>query len=146
MRAFIAVASMELRTRELDKTLDISSPSDATQKARAFKTNARNSLNLAMQDLSHVLKRVFANPNDLENLEALFSMWFLILHFGMYDEDLVETSYMHLNGIRSFTAEYFHGDNSHRIYKLPPAAKQLLLFTWLVYAPCPSHIIYHESY
>lgn len=135
MRAFIAVASMELRTRELDKLQDTSSPSETKQRAHAFRTNARNSLNLAMQDLSYVLKRVFLNPSDPELLETLFSMWFLILHFGMYDPDLVETSYMHLNGIRSFIVEYFDSASTHRSQKLPPAATQLLFFIWSVSNP-----------
>lgn len=134
MRAFIAVASMELRSRELNKLQDVSSPSDAARRARAFKTNARVSLDLAMQDLSHVLKAVFENPNDPELLDVLFTMWFLILHFGIYDCDLVDTSYMHLDGIKSFLAEYFHGSSTQRIYKLPPASTQLLLFIWSVQA------------
>lgn len=142
MRAFIAVASMELRTRELDKLQDISSPSDAAQRAHAFKMNARNSLNLAMQDLSHVLKRVFMNPDDPELLETLFSMWFLILHFGMYDGDLVETSYMHLNGIKSFLIEYFDATSVRPIQKLPPASTQLLFFIWLVPGPDDSSRYY----
>lgn len=128
MRAFIAVASMELRTRELDKLQDVSSPSSAAEKARAFKISARNSLDLAMQDLSYVLRGVVLNPNDPEALEALFSMWFLILHFGMYDSDLIDASYMHLNGIKSFIAEYFHGSDIYRIHRLPPACTQLLHF------------------
>lgn len=135
MRAFIAVASMELRSRELDKLQDSSSPSQVTHKAHSFKTNARNSLQLAMQDLSSVLDRVVLDPNDPELLETLFSMWFLILHFGIYDYDLVDTSFMHLNGVKSFLAEYLHGNSTQRIHRLPPAAKQLLVYIWSVPSP-----------
>lgn len=118
MRAFIAVASMELRSRELVKLQDVSLSPQSNRKAQTFKANASNSLSLAMQDLSSILDRVVLTPNDGELLETLFSMWFLILHFGIYDADLVETSYMHLNGVQSFLAEYFHGDITRRIYQL----------------------------
>lgn len=132
MRAFIAVASMELRSRELVKLQDVSLSPQSNRKAQTFKANASNSLSLAMQDLSSILDRVVLTQNDSELLETLFSMWFLILHFGIYDADLVETSYMHLNGVQSFLAEYFHGDITRRIYQLPPACKQLLVYIWSV--------------
>lgn len=130
MRAFIAVASMELRSRELAKAQDMLQSSGGLEKARSFKENASHALHLAMQDLSQVLDRLADQPNDHGNLEVLFSMWFLILHFGIYDSDLVQMSYMHLNGMRSFVAEYLHGTAARRIYNLPPAAKQLLVYIW----------------
>jgi len=130
MRAFIAVASMELRSRELAETHNSPQPSEAFEKARSFKENASHALHLALQDLSQVLDRLLDQPDDHGNLEILFSMWFLILHFGIYDSDLVQMSYMHLDAVRSFIAKYFHHTTGPRTYSLPPVVKPLLIYIW----------------
>lgn len=130
LRAFIAVASLELRALELHKIQDPTVSPETIAKAQDFKENASHALHLAMKDLSQILDRLAQSPNNQEDLEALFSMWFLILHFGIYNSDLVQTSYLHLNGVRSFVAEYFHGNSGRLITSLPPVAKQLLVFIW----------------
>lgn len=128
LRAFIAVASLELRYSELLKPRDPTLSPQSQRKADTFKENASHALNLAIQDLTRILSRLAEEPNNQLDLEVLFSMWFLILHFGIYDSDLIQTSYLHLNGIRTFVAEYFHQGTASRIEILPPAAKQLLVF------------------
>lgn len=128
LRAFIAVASLEMRYTELVKPQDPTMSPQSQRKADLFKENASHALHLAIQDLTKVLDRVAQDPNNEEELEILFSMWFLILHFGIYDSDLVRTSYLHLNGIRTFVAEYFHQGTEPKIRVLPPAAKQLMVF------------------
>ena len=121
---------MERRLRELTEAQDSPQPSISAGKAQKFKENASNALHLAMQDLSDLLNRLAAFPNNHEDLEALFALWFLILHFGIYDADLVHTSYMHLTGIRAFLSDWFHGPLERRVHTLPPAATQLLMFIW----------------
>jgi len=141
MRAFIAVASMELRSRELAESQDSPQSLAASEKARGFKESASHALHLAIRDLSQVLDRLSDQPNDHDNLEVLFSMWFLILHFGIYDSDLVQMSYMHLDGVRSFIAKYFHDTSAHRVCNIPAAVKQLLVYIWsdsLYYVPFQS--------
>lgn len=134
LRAFVAVASMELRSRELAETQGSPQSILAARKAQAFKANASHALHLAMQDLSRILHRLAIQPNSHEDLEALFALWFLILHFGVYDADLVQTSYMHLAGMRAFIADCFHGPTERRIHSLPPAAKQLMMFIWSAFS------------
>lgn len=130
LRAFVAVASMERRCLEFAEAPDSTPSALSLRKAQRFKENASHALHLAMQDLSAIINRLAAQPNSFDDLEAVFALWFLILHFGIYDVDLVHTSYMHLAGIRAFLTDWFHGPIERRVHALPAAAKQLLLFIW----------------
>jgi len=134
MRAFIAVASMELRSLELLKFQDATPTLESLARTRQLKGAATSYLNLALQDLSLILDRLSGSRPQPEDIEALFSIWFLILLVGLYDPELVSASHVHLNGIRSFLQQYVHADAAEEKDNLPPVAQQLLLFIAYV---CP---------
>lgn len=125
MRAFIAVASMELRFQELIKFEDASASPVSSAKARWLKASATNHLYLAFKDLSFVLDCISQGTRNAEDVDALFSMWFLILNFGLYDSELVSACQVHLDGIRSFISQYLNGTDHDQ---LPPATQQLMVF------------------
>lgn len=128
MRAFIAVASMELRFLELLKFQDATPTIESLARTRQLKAAATTYLHLALQDLSLILDRLSGSRSQPDDIEALFSIWFLILHVGLYDPELVSASHVHLNGIRSFLQRYIDGNVAQEQDNLPPASQQLLLF------------------
>jgi hypothetical protein len=128
MRSFIALASMELRFLELLKFQDTTPSLESLTRIRQLKDAAMNHLHLALQDLSSILDRLSGTQSQSDDIEALFSMWFLILHVGLYDPEIVNASHVHLKGIRSFLQRYVDGDVAQKQDNLPPAAQQLLLF------------------
>ena len=128
MRAFIAVAAMELRSQELGATSEDKSPSQGTEVAKNLRISATKHYHCALQDLSALLERVSKPQQSDEDIDSLFALWFLILHFGLYDPDLVSASYVHVNGIRSFLLNYLQRHREGRLRDLPPASQQLLLF------------------
>ena len=128
MSAFIAVASMELRFRDLVKHEGAVVPQDVIEHASKLKHSASNYLQIALQNMSSVLDRVTRPDPGPNDLQAIFSLWFLLLHCGLYDPEVIQTSLVHLNGIRSFIRQYLQRDESANIRQLPPAAQQLLSF------------------
>jgi hypothetical protein len=128
MRSFIALASMELRFLELLKFQETTPSPGSFTRIRQLKDAAMNHLNFALQDLSSILDRLSGTQSQSDDIEALFSMWFLILHVGLYDPGIVNASRVHLKGIRSFLQRYVDGDVAQKQDNLPPVAQQLLLF------------------
>lgn len=128
MRAFIAVASMERRFLELLKFQDTTPTLESLARTRQLKAAATTYLHMALQDLSLILDRLSGSRSQPEDIEALFSMWFLILHVGLYDPEFVSASHVHLNGIRTFLQRYIDGNVAQEQDNLPPVSQQLLLF------------------
>jgi len=128
MRAFMALASMELRCREMTPRESGSPASEDLDRARRHRDLATHYYHLALRDLSAVLHRASQPDRTDSDLDALFAMWFLILWFEHYDPELVEASHVHLDGIRSFLASHLRGSWNDGETKLPPASQQLLLF------------------
>jgi hypothetical protein len=128
MSAFVAVAQMELRFRELINYEGSIVSKTRCDHAMQLRASAGQYLHLALQSLLSLLDKLSTSDPSPEDLEALFAMWFLILHCGLYDSDMIQTCEMHLNGIRSFISDYIERNNSSGGKRLPPAAQQLLLF------------------
>lgn len=128
MRAFIAVAAMELRSQELSATSEDKSLSERTERAEHLKTSAANHYYNALRDLSSILERISRPDYSDDDVDSLFALWFLILHFGLYDPDSVSASHVHLKGIRSFLLRYVQNHREGGLRDLPPASQQLLLF------------------
>jgi len=129
MRAFIAVASMELGRRGSER-LDKSSTQMISVKRTA---SAQKHYHCALKDLSLLLHQFTQSRPDDKDLEALFALWLLILQFGLYDSNLVGASHIHLSGIHSFLVRYSRSLGKRGIYNLTPASKQLLLFIAFVF-------------
>jgi hypothetical protein len=128
MSAFIAVAEMELRFRELISYEGSIVSKTKSEHAVQLRASAGHYLHLALRSLLSLLDKLSTSEPSLEDLESLFAMWFLILHCGLYDSDMIQTCEMHLNGIRSFISGYLERNDSGGVTQLPPAAQQLLLF------------------
>lgn len=128
MRAFIAVASMEMRFLELLRFQHSIPTLESLSKTRRLRESAATYLTLALKDLSSVLDRLSSPGRSAQDIDALFSIWFLVIHIGLYDADLVTASHVHLNGIRSFISGYINGNVANEEDKLPPTSQQLLLF------------------
>lgn len=126
MSAFIAVASMELRFRDVVQYQDGMASQRGMSLATSLGFSASKYLQVALQGLSALLDRVSRARPDPNDLEALFATWFLVIHCGIYDTDMVKTSQVHLNGIRLFINQYLQKEGA--VDALPPAAQQLLLF------------------
>jgi hypothetical protein len=141
MRGFIAVASMELRSKYLLPREDGSvQPIDSVRRAGQLQHVGMNNYHLAINDLSSILERVSRPDRTDDDLDALFAMWFLILNFEQYGLDLVENTHIHLSGINTFISRALeHGEHLH----LPPASQQLLHFIWCVQPfLCPFSLAY----
>lgn len=128
MSAFIAVASMELRFRDLVQFSDSVVTQTSLTRADELKNSAAKHFHIAIKDLCSLLDRISKVDPSAEELEALFAMWFLILHCELYDPDLIPASQIHMNGIRSFILKYLQENSMDKNRKLPPASEQLLLF------------------
>ncbi|EXJ79542.1 hypothetical protein A1O3_07821 [Capronia epimyces CBS 606.96] len=134
MRAFIALASMELRCRYISATDQGQGrdPDQVQAAARQKKSLATGHYRLALGDLSRLLDRASQPDRTDQDLDALFAMWFLILWFGTYDPELVQASHVHLRGIRSFVSQNLRTTGGGGKPGLPPASQQLLYFISLV--------------
>jgi hypothetical protein len=128
MRGFIAVASMELRSKNLLPPTESGVQSlDSLRRARQLQHVGMSNYYLAINDLSSILERASRPDRTDDDLDALFAMWFLILNFEQYGLDLVENTQIHLSGIHMFISRALEqGDHLH----LPPASQQLLHFLW----------------
>lgn len=130
MRVFIAVASMELRSKDLLSLHESDVQSlDSLRRARQLQHVGMNNYHLAINDLSSILERASRPDRTDDDLDSLFAMWFLILTFEQYGLDLVGKTHIHLSGIHSFISRALEqGEHLH----LPPASQQLLHFLWCV--------------
>jgi hypothetical protein len=127
MRAFIALASMELRCRYI--SLHPGDPGDL-EAARQQEMLATDHYHHALRDLSWLLDRASRPERTDQDIDSLFATWFLLLWFGTYNAELVGDSQVHLSGIRSFLKENLHGAGGKLC--LPPASQQLLYFITFV--------------
>ncbi|KIW65478.1 hypothetical protein, variant [Phialophora macrospora] len=128
MRVFIAGASMELRSKALLDGHDGKASSDQFDHARRLEHSATHHYHLALKDLSGLVDHVSSPDSTDDDINALFAMWFLILHFGLYDSDSLGASNVHLEGIRSFLKPYLKSCREQGKGKLPLASHQLLYY------------------
>ncbi|RKL10177.1 hypothetical protein BFJ70_g7980 [Fusarium oxysporum] len=74
MRSFIAVANMELRARDLLEA-------GASERASRLGAAAAVHYTQALKDLSSLLDRICQTPEQDCDIDALFTMWFLIMRY-----------------------------------------------------------------
>ncbi|GKU06128.1 transcription factor [Fusarium langsethiae] len=106
MRSFIAVANMELRARDLLTAQDAIDPAEVLERASRLGSAATVHYSQALQDLSSLLSHICQTAEQSCDVDALFTMWFLIL--------------------RSFLRPYLQEDVQKR---LPCVAQAMLLYT-----------------
>ncbi|EXJ73475.1 uncharacterized protein A1O5_03236 [Cladophialophora psammophila CBS 110553] len=128
MRIFIAGASMELRSKTLLDRHDGTLSSDQYERARRLEHSARSHYHLALKDLSALVDHISFSGGSDDDVNALFAMWFLILHFGLYDSQSIGASHVHLEGIRSFLQPYLKSCREQDKTTLPLASQQLLYY------------------
>lgn len=119
---------MELRSKEL---LDIHNGEFAPEKldrARRLEESATSHYLLALKDLSGLVEHITSTGGTKDEVDALFSMWFLILHFGFYQSQSVGASHLHLNGIRSFLKPYLRSCAEQGKDGIPLVSRQLLYY------------------
>ncbi|KAH6884569.1 hypothetical protein B0T10DRAFT_608870 [Thelonectria olida] len=131
MRSFIAVASMELRSREILAAQDGHDPTQSRERAQRIGVAATAHYSLALKDLSSLLDRICHSegPSRSNDIDALFAMWFLILRFEAYDSESTGSSLVHLDGIRSFLRPYLQNDGYVNGETLPYVSQPMLLYT-----------------
>lgn len=128
MRIFIAGAAREISSKEiLASQQDNSNLERMPAKAERLKDSAIRHYHLALKDLSTLLHHVSHSDASDDDVDALFAMWFLILHFGLYDIEVIGASQVHLNGVRSFLKSYLQTTKDSRKRRLPPASRIFLL-------------------
>lgn len=128
MRIYIAGAAMELRSKEILAAQEGDNVSARLQRARRLEDSATNHYHLALKDLSVILDPFSRSTASSDDIDALFSMWFLILHFGLYDSHSMGASHVHLEGIRSFLKPYLESWKESGQKTLPLVSQKLLLF------------------
>ncbi|RMZ84260.1 hypothetical protein DV738_g806, partial [Chaetothyriales sp. CBS 135597] len=130
MRIFIAGANMELRSKALLDYRDGVASSDLLDNARMREHSATTHYHLALKDLSALLEHVSSQGGrgSDDDVNALFGMWFLILHFGLCDSHNIGASHVHLEGIRSFLKPYLKSCQRQGNATLPLVSQQLLYF------------------
>ncbi|RMD40597.1 hypothetical protein DV735_g4535, partial [Chaetothyriales sp. CBS 134920] len=108
MRIFIAGAHMELRSKALLDYRDGVTSADLLDNARSRELSATTHYHLALKDLSALIEHISSEGGtaDDDDVNALFTMWFLILHYGLCDSHNIGASHVHLEGIRSFMKPY----------------------------------------
>ncbi|KAM5343627.1 hypothetical protein ACJ41O_012164 [Fusarium nematophilum] len=125
MRSFIAVAAMELRAREILDGQDGHDPARSVERAQHIGAAATAYYSSALKDLSSLLHHICHSEGRSNDIDALFTMWFLILKFEAYDSDSTGASMVHLDGIRSFLKPYMQSGGK----RLPYVAQTMLLYT-----------------
>lgn len=134
MRAFIAVACMELDCRGLAGFNQSLTNLHASDKAVRLRTLAMRHYHRSLRDLSALLSSISQSYPEDQDADTVFSLWLLILQFSLHDADLTEASHVHLSGIHSFLLNYFQGRDGKGRRSLPPASQQLLHFISFVLA------------
>ncbi|RGP74687.1 transcriptional regulatory [Fusarium sporotrichioides] len=81
MRSFIAVADMELRARDLLTAQDAVDPAEVLERASRLGSSATVHYSQALQDLSSLLSHICQTAEQSRDVDALFTMWFLILRY-----------------------------------------------------------------
>ncbi|KAF5650912.1 transcriptional regulatory [Fusarium sp. NRRL 25303] len=81
MRSFIAVANMELRAKELLIAQEVVDASASLERASRLAAAAAAHYTQALKDLSSLLDRICQTPEQDCDIDALFTMWFLILRY-----------------------------------------------------------------
>ncbi|KAK2690098.1 hypothetical protein QWA68_010042 [Fusarium oxysporum] len=122
MRSFIAVANMELRARDLLEA-------GASERASRLGAAAAVHYTQALKDLSSLLDRICQTPGQDCDIDALFTMWFLIMRYEACDSETTGASLLHLDGIRLFLRPYLRDDGQATEKKLPCVAQAMLLYT-----------------
>lgn len=126
MRSFIAVANMELRAKDLLAAQDAVDPAVVLERASRLGSAATVHYTQALQDLSSLLDHICQTAEQSCDIDALFTMWFLILRYEAHDSETIGSSLLHLEGIRSFLRPYLQGDVQKM---LPCVAQGMLLYT-----------------
>jgi hypothetical protein len=123
MRSFIAVANMELRAKDLLEA------SASSERASRLGASAAVHYTQALKDLSSLLDRICQTPEQDCDIDALFTMWFLIMRYEACDSETTGASLLHLDGIRLFLRPYLRDDGQATEKKLPCVAQAMLLYT-----------------
>ncbi|KAJ3510427.1 hypothetical protein NM208_g15530 [Fusarium decemcellulare] len=129
MRSFIAIASMELRSRELLAIRESNDSARSLEQSRRMTASAAVHYSLALKDLSTLLDHICNSEGQSNDIDALFTMWFLILRYEAYDSESTAASRVHLDGIRSFLKPYIQADKYGSGKKLPYVSQTMLLYT-----------------
>ena len=129
MKGFIAVAAMELKSREILAAQDGITPALSLDRAQRLGDIAAAHYSLALKDLSSLIDHVCHSQGRSSDINALFTMWFLILRFEEYDAESTGTSLVHLDGIRSFLEPYIQTHDLANRQKLPYVSQIMLLYT-----------------
>ncbi|KAG8357186.1 hypothetical protein FVEN_g4987 [Fusarium venenatum] len=117
---------MELRAKDLLTAQDAIDPAGVLERASRLGSAATIHYAQALQDLSSLLDHICQTAEQSCDVDALFTMWFLILRYEAYDSETIGSSLLHLEGIRSFLRPYLQGDRQKR---LPCVAQAMLLYT-----------------
>lgn len=129
MRSFIAVASMELRSREVLAVRDGNDSAWSLESAQRIGTAAGVHYTATLKDLSSLLDHICHSEASGNDIDALFTMWFLILRYEAYDSESKGASLVHLDGIRSFLRPYLEKGGYTNGGKLPYISQPMLLYT-----------------
>ncbi|KAH8685085.1 hypothetical protein BGZ61DRAFT_423526 [Ilyonectria robusta] len=129
MRSFIAVASMELRAREVLAVRDGNDPARSMENAHRIGAAAGVHYSATLKDLSSLLNHICHSEGSSNDIDALFTMWFLILRYEVYDSESKGASLVHLDGIRSFLKPYLETGGYANGEKLPYISQPMLLYT-----------------
>jgi hypothetical protein len=129
MRSFIAIANMELRAKELLIAQEMVDASASLERASRLAAAAAVHYTQALKDLSSLLDRICQTPEQDCDVDALFTMWFLILRYEACDSETTGASLLHLDGIRLFLGPYLRDDGQATGKKLPSVAQAMLLYT-----------------
>lgn len=129
MRSLIAVASMELRAQQVLQAQESDNSAKSLEAAHHLGAAAASHYSLALQDLSSLLHIICHSEGRDDDINALFTMWFLILRYEAYDSESTGASLVHLEGIRSFLRPYLDGDEYGDGKRLPYLSQTMLLYT-----------------
>ncbi|KAI8653807.1 Zn(2)-C6 fungal-type domain-containing protein [Fusarium sp. Ph1] len=129
MRSLIAVASMELRAHQVLQAQESDNSTKSLEAAHHLGAAAAAHYSLALQDLSSLLHLICHSEGRDDDINALFTMWFLILRYEAYDSESTGASLVHLEGIRSFLRPYLDGDEYGDGKRLPYLSQTMLLYT-----------------
>ncbi|KAM0351160.1 hypothetical protein ACHAPU_002944 [Fusarium lateritium] len=120
---------MELRANELLSAQDVADSLTSSEKACQLGASAAAHYTQALKDLSSLLHHICQGPEQSQDIDALFVMWFLILRYEAYDSETTGASLLHLEGIRSFLRPFLQEDEEKSEKKLPCVAQAMLLYT-----------------
>lgn len=129
LRSLIAIASMELRAQQVLRAQGGGDSAGALDAAHRLGAAAAAHYSLALQDLSSLLHHICHSEERDDDINALFTMWYLILRYEAYDSESTAASLVHLDGIRSFLRPYLDGDEYVDGKRLPYLSQTMLLYT-----------------